>query len=63
LQQGEYVSLPVDEGNVIRSRVFPGLWLATGDLLAGNMARVLSVLQEGLASEEYSRFVEQLAEQ
>ncbi|WP_446401524.1 hypothetical protein [Coleofasciculus sp. C1-SOL-03] len=23
LQQGEYVSLPVDEGNVIRSRVFP----------------------------------------
>jgi len=50
LQQGEYVSLPVDEGNVIRSRVFPGLWLAVGDLLAGNMARVLSVLQEGLAS-------------
>lgn len=61
LQQGEYVSLPVDEGNVIRSRVFPGLWLATGDLLAGNMARVLSVLQEGLASEEYARFVEKLA--
>ncbi|EDX76214.1 conserved hypothetical protein [Coleofasciculus chthonoplastes PCC 7420] len=63
LQQGEYVSLPVDEGNVIRSRVFPGLWLAAGDLLAGNMARVLSVLQEGLASEEHSRLVEQLAEQ
>jgi len=32
------------------SRVFPGLWLAAGDLLAGNMGRVLSVLQEGLAS-------------
>jgi len=60
LQQGEYVSLPVDEGNVIRSRVFPGLWLGAGDLLAGNMARVLSVLQEGLAAEEHSRFVEQL---
>lgn len=63
LQQGEYVSLPVDENNVIRSRVFPGLWLATGDLLAGNMARVLSVLQEGLASGEHGMFVEQLAEQ
>lgn len=60
LEQGEYVSLPVDEGNVIRSRVFPGLWLAAGDLLAGNMARVLSVLQEGLASREHAMFVEQL---
>jgi len=55
---GEYVSLPVDDGSVIRSRVFPRLWLAAGDLLAGNMARVLSVLQEGLTSEEYTRFVE-----
>jgi hypothetical protein len=40
--------------------VFPGLWLAAGDLLAGNMAKVLSVLQEGLASGEQKRFVEQL---
>ncbi|MFP4124977.1 MAG: Uma2 family endonuclease [Coleofasciculus sp.] len=63
LQQGEYVSLPVDEGNVIRSRVFPGLWLAADDLLAGNMPGVLSVLQKGLASEEHEIFVEKLAEQ
>jgi hypothetical protein len=62
LQQGEYVSLPVDENNVIRSRVFPELWLAAGDLLAGNMARVLSVLQEGLATPEHATFVQQLAE-
>lgn len=60
LQQGEYVSLPVDEDNVIRSRVFPGLWLAAGDLLAGNMGRVLSVLQEGLASGEHGMFVQEL---
>ncbi len=61
LQQGEYVSLPVDEEGVIQSRVFPGFWLAAGDLLAGNMARVLSVLQEGLATPEHTMFVEQLA--
>jgi len=41
--------------------VFPGFWLAAGDLLAGNMARVLSVLQEGLATPEHTMFVEQLA--
>ena len=61
LQQGEYVSLPVDEEGVIQSRVFPGFWLAAGDLLAGNMTRVLSVLQEGLATPEHTMFVEQLA--
>ncbi|MEQ8467163.1 Uma2 family endonuclease [Coleofasciculus sp. E1-EBD-02] len=63
LQQGEYVSLPVDDGSVIRSRVFPGLWLAAGDLLAGNMATVLSVLQEGLASPQHKAFVKQLTQQ
>jgi Putative restriction endonuclease len=29
-----YEPLPVDENGVIRSRVFPGLWLAVEDLLA-----------------------------
>jgi Uma2 family endonuclease len=62
LQEGEYVPLPVDENGVIRSQVFPGLWLATNDLLAGNMGRVLAVLQEGLAAAEHTVFVEQLSE-
>ncbi len=44
LREGEYVPLPVDEDGVIRSQVFPGLWLAANDLLAGNMGRVLAVL-------------------
>jgi hypothetical protein len=35
---------PVDENGVIRSQVFPGLWLAADNLLAGNMGRVLAVL-------------------
>lgn len=63
LQEGEYVPLPVDEHGVIRSRVFPGLWLAVEALLAGDMARVLMVLQEGLASPEQATFVQQLAKQ
>jgi len=63
LQEGEYVSLPVDEDGVIRGREFPGLWLAVEDLLTGNMAQVLAVLQEGLASPEHAAFVQQLLEQ
>jgi len=41
--------------------VFPGLWLAVDDLLAGNMGRVLAVLQEGLAAPEHRAFMQQLA--
>ena len=61
LQEGEYLCLPVDPDRIIRSRVFPGLWLAVEDLLAGNMPRVLAVLQEGLASPEHAAFLQKLA--
>jgi Uma2 family endonuclease len=61
LQEGEYISLPINEDGVIQSQVFPGLWLAVNDLLSGNMGRVLAVLQEGLAAPEHTAFVQQLA--
>jgi Uma2 family endonuclease len=60
LQAGEYHSLSTDNNGVMRSQFFPGLWLAADDLLTGNMARVLAVLQEGLASPEHTVFVQQL---
>ena len=60
LQNGEYVPLPVDGKGIARSAVFPGLWLAIDDLLAGDVARVLSVLQSGLATDEHAAFVRQL---
>jgi Uma2 family endonuclease len=63
LQEGEYVPLPVDTDGVICSQVFPGLWLAAHDLLAGNMTQVLAVLQKGLASAEHVAFVQQLSKQ
>ena len=62
LEEGDYVSLPVDADGTIRSRVFPGLWLAGEDLLAGNMLRVLAVLQAGLAAAEHEIFVQQLSQ-
>ena len=61
LEQGEYLDLPVDADGMIRSRVFPGLWLAVSELLAGNMQGVLAVLQEGLQSPEHAAFVQKLA--
>ena len=63
LQNGEYVSLPVEENGMVCSRVFPGLWLAVDNLLAGNMTQVLAILQSGLTSEEHVDFVKQLAKE
>ena len=63
LHNGAYVLLVPDETGVIKSQVFPGLWLAVSDLLAGDMQKVLAVLQAGLDSDEHQSFVQKLASQ
>jgi hypothetical protein len=61
LREGEYVPLQPDAAGIVRSEVFPGLWLAIPALLEGNLALVLAVLQQGLATSEHAAFVEQLS--
>lgn len=60
LREGAYVPLQADAAGVVRSEVFPGLWLAVPALLNGNLAEVLDVLQTGLATSEHLAFVEPL---
>lgn len=60
LTDGEYQLLLPDADGIIRSRVFPGLWLAVEALLSHQIAQVLEVLQEGLQSSEHRAFVERL---
>lgn len=60
LSKGEYIPLQPDAAGIVRSEVFPGLWLAIPALLEGNLALVLAVLQQGLATSEHAAFVEQL---
>jgi Uma2 family endonuclease len=61
LEDGEYRGLEADINNIIKSRVFPGLWLDVEALCKGEMAKVLGVLQQGLSSEEHIEFVQSLA--
>jgi Uma2 family endonuclease len=61
LEAAEYVRLQPDEAGILRSRVFPGLWLDVPALLQDDLASVLNCLQEGLASPEHAEFVERLA--
>jgi Uma2 family endonuclease len=60
LQNGEYLPLVADADGVIKSRVFPGLWLDITSLITENMTKVLAVLQQGLNSKEHAEFVEGL---
>ncbi len=55
----EVVAPPADR--VYRSAIFPGLWLDAAALLAGDVARVLAVLHQGIGSPEHEAFVTRLA--
>ncbi len=61
LQNGEYLPLAADANGVIKSQVFPGLWLSINSLITGDMTTVLAVLQQGLNSLEHTQFVQHLA--
>ena len=60
LRDGRYVLLPLGPGGQYRSEVFPGLWLDPAVLVRGDLAQVIAVLQQGLASPEHAEFVRQL---
>jgi Uma2 family endonuclease len=60
LSDGNYQQLVPDADGIVRSQVFPGLWLAVEALLNNQMTRVLEVVQAGLNSPEHTAFLEQL---
>ncbi|RPI83042.1 MAG: Uma2 family endonuclease [Planctomycetaceae bacterium] len=55
-----FVPIAPDADGVLRSRVFPGLWLDAAALIRRDMAGVLQVLQRGLAAAEHADFVRRL---
>jgi hypothetical protein len=58
----EYERLAAGDDGVLRSEVFPGLWLDAAALVRGDLATVSRVAQQGLASPEHAAFVRRLAE-
>ena len=62
LQAGEYVLLAADNQDIICSQVFPGLWLASLALLQGDLAAVITCLNQGLQTIEHAAFKQKLAE-
>jgi Uma2 family endonuclease len=54
LREGEYREIPPDADGLLKSRVFPGLWLDAGALLAGDKKALLAALRRGLESPRHS---------
>jgi hypothetical protein len=52
LRDGRYEPLQTDQTGVLRSEVFPGLWLDAA-MICADMTTILKVLGEGLASNEH----------
>lgn len=60
LRNGVYVALATGPGGVLRSEVFPGLWLDPAALVVGDAARLLAVAQQGHGSPEHAAFIREL---
>ena len=60
-EDDDYQPLMAGADGMLKSRVFPGLWLDARALLAGDGAKVLAALQTGLQSAEHAAFLKQLS--
>lgn len=55
-----YVEQECSRAGVIKSQVFPGLWLDTKGMLADNWPQVLTTLKQGMESPAYLEFAAKL---
>jgi hypothetical protein len=56
LRDGDYVRLDPGPDGILRSEVFPGLWLDPAAMLRGDLATVLAVLGHGTQSPAHAEF-------
>ena len=62
LTEGNYILLESNSQGIIKSQVFPGLWLDKQAMLTENLAKVIEILQQGLTTVEHQNFFKQLSD-
>src|SRR4029077_1165479 len=55
-REGRFELMPPSAAGILRSTVFPGLWLDPAALVRGEKAAVKAILQQGLNSPEHAVF-------
>ena len=63
LRDDGYQRLQPDADGILRSQIFPGLWLQPAAIWANDLTMMLGVLQQGLIAPEHVAFVESLKAQ
>jgi Uma2 family endonuclease len=59
-REGRFEPLAASGDGILRSTVFPGLWLDPSALVQGEVASVKATLEQGLKSPEHAEFVARL---
>jgi Uma2 family endonuclease len=62
LRRGRYVKNPPGADGIIRSTIFPGLWLDPKALFAGDLDGLIAALEQGLATPEHAAFAGRMAQ-
>lgn len=61
LREGRYERLAADPDGLVRSRVFPGLWLDVAALLRGDRLTLRKVVTDGTTTTEHTTFAARVA--
>jgi Uma2 family endonuclease len=59
LEEGVFQPIAAEDG-VLRSRIFPGLWLNPDHIWAGDFAAMQALVQQGCQSAEHAEFIEKM---
>jgi hypothetical protein len=57
LREGDFLEIAQAGDGLLKSGMFPGLWLDTAALLRGDMRAVLAALRRGVESAEHLAFL------
>ncbi len=60
-EDAAYVPQEISPDGILRSQIFPGLWLDVAAFWAEDGAKMLAALNAGLAAEDHQKFVARLA--
>jgi len=61
LRGGNYKRFARDREGILKSKIFPGLWLDPTALIRDDLRKVFRVLKRGLASPEHAAFLKRLS--
>lgn len=61
LRNSQFEALAADSAGIMKSEVFPGLWIDAAALINDNPRRAHEALMEGLKSPEHEAFVQRLS--